>query len=462
MAGGAFGSGATEVTTLQARAARVALRERGRSPDLGRSFYRPDRRQQAVNALFIGVMAYLVIEFGRPQSYLPVLAYLKLGMIASLTVLVLWVRVIPRERLDAIAWMFLAFIVLSVLSVLYVVNHYWWLQTTLLLAVYFVVFFLAGSVVFRDADRRASCVALLVGLHVWLAVYVLTHDGKGPDSFLGDENDAALALNAVLSFALIRAGDHASSGRRRWIYGVAASLMVAAVIATQSRGGFVGLAICLLGWIWFSRHRTRSLVLLAIAVGTMAVLAPQTYWNDVRSISDTHDETRKERLNHWRWGWVIFKENPVLGIGVNNYPWRVGEAQAQDADYIPGWTRSFAGRAAHSMYFQLLPEYGLAGSSLFVGMCFMAFRRHRKIMARIQSADTVATRPTIAYVDSASVMLALMAVLATGAFISILYYPQIWLLLGLSMRSDAEGPAGAAIPARHRHSSLGKAGVHEA
>ena len=60
---------------------------------------------------------------------------------------------------------------------------------------------------------------------------------------------------------------------------------------------------------------------------------------------------------------VLFFDNPVMGVGQGNYPWHVGEIEEEMG--VQWQTRSLSGRAAHSLYFTLLPELGLIGTLIY-------------------------------------------------------------------------------------------------
>ena len=57
----------------------------------------------------------------------------------------------------------------------------------------------------------------------------------------------------------------------------------------------------------------------------------------------------------------MWKANPVFGVGQGNYNWNVHFYEDLN---VTG--QSSGGRAAHSLYFTLLPELGLLGVTLYV------------------------------------------------------------------------------------------------
>ena len=113
----------------------------------------------------------------------------------------------------------------------------------------------------------------------------------------------------------------------------------------------------------------------------MLIFAPEKYWEEMES--STSDQTLTvgtgaERLYTWGIGWEMFLGNPILGVGQGNFPWNFENYQGGDRFN----TRSLAGRAAHSMYFTLLPELGTVGTGLFILMVLSNYSVLGKVRSR--------------------------------------------------------------------------------
>ena len=141
----------------------------------------------------------------------------------------------------------------------------------------------------------------------------------------------------------------------------------------------------------------------------------------------------------WGIGWEIFTANPVFGIGQGNFPWTIGE-------YMGGrtWqTKSLAGRQAHSLYFTLLPELGLVGVIIFGSMIYLNYRdtrvsRFLPVAPRSASLRRGTEQAKDVQVVRASlfgnaILGGMIGYLMTSAFISTLYYPTFWILMGLAV-----------------------------
>src|SRR5699024_4569475 len=94
-------------------------------------------------------------------------------------------------------------------------------------------------------------------IHILLALWAITHEGRGTGSFLEDENDLSLALNMAIPYAYYLLQRPGQPALRRMLYMAAVVTLAAGVVMSESRGGFLGLVAVALGIIFFSRHRLR-------------------------------------------------------------------------------------------------------------------------------------------------------------------------------------------------------------
>jgi O-antigen ligase len=159
------------------------------------------------------------------------------------------------------------------------------------------------------------------------------------------------------------------------------------------------------------------------------LFAPAGFWVEMKTISTAYEEgdTGDERLYLWGIAWKMFLDHPVFGVGTGNFGIRSPEYQDPDRT---GWAVHTWGRVAHSIYFTVLSEQGAIGTGLFlliIGWCFRA-RRGALRRARENPEDESARSVSLM---SSGLLAAIASFLATGLFLSVLYYPVFWLLVGL-------------------------------
>jgi O-antigen ligase len=138
-----------------------------------------------------------------------------------------------------------------------------------------------------------------------------------------------------------------------------------------------------------------------------------------------------------------------MGVGQGNFPWNVGVYE-QKLGLSEGFhQRSMAGREAHSLYFTLIPELGLIGIVLFASMLLLTVRDLRYIQRSAAKGEKAADGALPVASLATALEASLVGYLASGAFLSVLYYPNFWLLMGftLSLRKILERRQGIVIPA---------------
>jgi O-antigen ligase len=151
------------------------------------------------------------------------------------------------------------------------------------------------------------------------------------------------------------------SGLKKALYFGIALLMVAGVVATFSRGGFVGL-ICVVGMIlWGSARKNRILVLALLAVFAMGFLAivPNAYR---ARLSTTKDDSAVARTDDLKRSIFLTVHNPLLGVGLGNYV-----------------LFSNSSKATHNAYTQISSEVGVAGMVVYILFLVTPLRRLRAI-----------------------------------------------------------------------------------
>jgi O-antigen ligase len=175
-------------------------------------------------------------------------------------------------------------------------------------------------------------------------------------------------------------------------------------------------------------------MLVMIMAVALVTLAPAKYWTEVSTISTSTNEndTGYQRLYLWKIAWRMFLDNPVLGVGPANYQYNnfFYEDEKETSRGYHVW-----GRASHSVYFTLLPEYGVVGTVLFFIIVIKGIMARRRALrtCRSQLARQDLSAESREHFRFYQQMLAgmdgaIVTFLVTGAFIAVLYYPHLWVL----------------------------------
>ena len=402
---------------------------------------------QSGRLAFAMVALYVILEYGRPQQLFPFLVPLHLpGLVTAALVFLLFAT--RHLRLGHTETkLFLVLLALMVAQVPMALNNYWAFVIAESMLVTFVAYL--GIITFVDSfERFKALIVLWLSVHAFNAFFALYNAPStiglkglgqtGVGSFLGEENDFALALNIALPFAFFMA-PAARGAIARWFCLFLVALFVSSNVLTFSRAGFIGLiAVAFYCWIR-SQRKVLSLVLLGSLALLVVAVAPRGYWDEMSSIEDgAADATGSERLYLWTGGLDMFAENPIAGVGQGNFAFEF--RHYEEAVGSPGLNgRSRAGLVAHSVYVTLLAELGLIGTIVWLAMvvCYVRNTRAVRRAARAftsdsRSAELEDTARRSRRNELVSLSLAaegsLVAYLVGGVFNTVLYYPSFWLL----------------------------------
>lgn len=268
-------------------------------------------------------------------------------------------------------------------------------------------------------------------IYFFIALFTLKNAPYGAGDFTRDPNDAALTLSMGIAFLFYSLFQSGLSKTRRFFYYLTLILLFTGIIATSSRGGFLGMVAVILTIWWMSKNRLKIMFLAIVAVtvaGSLLIsFIPEKYIDDVQSISDKKDNTRVERLRTWEIGWEMFKANPILGVGAGNFPNTVN-LYISKTSWWTGREKNLSGRQTHSLYFDVISELGSIGVLIYGYIMFWLPLKLLKFCKRFDVSNPKQQQIKL----FCQALIASMAAYAiAGAFISVAYYPHIpiWLFL---------------------------------
>jgi O-antigen ligase len=248
---------------------------------------------------------------------------------------------------------------------------------------------------------------------------------------MGNPNDLALNMVVWLPFALTTAA-FAGSALRRLTAAACAVFMLGAIVASGSRGGFLGLvAMLLVLGVLMARHRPGYVVAAALAGLCALPLVPGNYWHRIASITDdSKDDTgsREARQTLFRESLQAYAENPVIGVGAGEFKdWN-------NNDREQAWHES------HNVWLQVGAELGTVGLIVFAFVVFRAVlavwqtRRLLRLPRRKRDPAPVLAPDHRAMLDAHSVAIAasLAGWLVCAFFASVAYNWTFYYLLALA------------------------------
>ena len=383
---------------------------------------------------FYLLLFYLFLEYGRPQHLLPFLTYLHLPALSLIMLTFIGIFYGRFQWKDKQTILLLFFLGLMVIHGPIAVNNYWTLKIFIVMVINFIAYLSISSFI-DNQENYKKLVGVWLAIHIFLSIIGIKNSGAGIGGFLGDENDFCMTLNMIIPFSFFLAVY--ASGKERVYNILLTCLFIFVVFLSRSRGGFVGLCVMFL-YCWL---RTKRKILVAFLVGIIVVfavlIAPSTYWDRIQTI---HTEgsttgTGSERVFEWKIGWHMFLDNPIMGVGQGNFPWEFKKYEfLVTGDDEPFLGRSVAGRVAHSLYFTLFPELGLIGAIIFFAIVYYSFKDLkiiRKICIQHEKNKNDNKMEKYFYYLTIALEGSMISYLASGIFISILYYPNFYILIGL-------------------------------
>lgn len=377
--------------------------------------------------LYLLVLAYLLLDYGRPQDTIPGLGIVRPAMFVTILLAVAYVS--NREfwpKRSAQLYCVWAFLLLLAVHVPLARNNYYAYQTWFAMLL-FLPLILALPTCLTSVSSLKRTIGFCTLLMAYQAGYAVLHGGTGTGSQFLDENDLSLFLNAYLPFAFfLFVAERRSIKKLLYLGGVLVAL--AGIVSTMSRGGFVGLlAVAAVTWL-ASPRKVLSLVVVALLAGGVYWSASEAYWARIATSTNAESGTARERVESWKAAWSMFKDNP-MGVGGNNFQVRFSEYQGEY------FQRGMWGRVAHSLWFTLISELGIPGALIYSVLLFYNLRdclRIRTIGHKIGGDEGRLL------LGLGSAFLASMAgFFASATFISVLYYPHYWYLTGFIVATAA-------------------------
>jgi putative inorganic carbon (HCO3(-)) transporter len=285
---------------------------------------------------------------------------------------------------------------------------------------YLSLFLLVARIVTTERRLRGVVLSLVLAHLYLLAVNfnVLTNPAERQylvgGTFLGDGNDYSLSM-CILIPLMAEVALNAKGRLSQVLSWVAVAVIILAIIATQSRGGTLGIAAVLTYLWWRSPKKIVTAVAITLVGGMVILYAPSQYFQRMGTVTGMQiNGSAQGRLDAWSGAIGMSAQNPILGIGAG--------------EFGPRW-----GKTAHSTYMLALAELGIPGFLCVVVLVFGNIRSNMRLRKALLSGAAPDNEPdrirTLRLLDMSNAAMVGFAV--TGAFLSATYYPHIYVLTAL-------------------------------
>jgi putative inorganic carbon (HCO3(-)) transporter len=394
---------------------------------------------------YIGVLGYIVFEYASVAAMFPFLQVLQLGKVIVLATLAVWgLKAAVRNNLrfvsDRINWWFAGWILATVISTSVAVEQRLALQGTFDIIKWFAIYFTVINLVdtlpkwqgcmwlflvlaFRMSQFQIRQYSIGLDLSRSTEYFIREGLGAGSNAFFGNAGDFGvfMCVTAPLAYVLIKAS------RSKFLKIIAALFLiffVVSIIKSGARGNTIGLlAVSLVFWGQSKRKLLIGLSIVSL-VAVYWISAPDIVRSRFMSAtSENLDGTSAHRLTLWKSGIKMALSHPLTGVGVNNF----------NRSYLDDYaTPEEMGRATapHNIFIQCLAELGFLGIASLLAIIWLMFVRNHQTRAMLREHQRKNDWITsFAY----GLDLALVGYLVSGSFLSVLYYPHLFLLMALTV-----------------------------
>ncbi|WP_420548177.1 O-antigen ligase family protein [Curvivirga sp.] len=387
---------------------------------------------------FLMVLGFLIFSFFRihevfPQLYpLRIPQMLALGTIASLAFNLMTKRIEVYWRSEFS--IFCVFFILVTLGVFLATNRgeamSSWSGTYVKIAI------MVFAISWLSQDTRAFKIMLYSILIAGLIVgYVTIYNkmngiglvegtratiGRDLGSLLGDPNDLALVLLFPASFALALVFTSGTGWGTKMLGVICFITMISAIIATQSRGGLLGIT-SVMAVFGYRKIKSKALF-FSIGLICLMILFAVAGISD-RASGGAHeagiDESSMGRLHAWDAAIGMALSHPISGVGINNF-------LSNYYMYSDFWDGK--NHAVHSTWFGVLAETGLIGFMIFISLIFTLIRNGLKTLQRLEKTDEV-----VANIVAYAVFAGLIGFCVSGTFLTMGFTWPVYILLSLGV-----------------------------
>lgn len=386
-----------------------------------------------VRAPFIGLLAWIWVSMMHPQR--EVYSFLngfELNFCIALLTAVSWLASTERKQIPLNG----VTITLALFGAWTCVTTYFALDRPYSLAIWdrTIKTIALAMAVAMFVNSRVRLQAVIWTMTVALGFYAVKGAGftlltggqqhvYGPeDSQIADNNAFGLAMVVLMPLVnYLRV-----SSRERLIRWACLAMLggtAVAVLGTYSRGALLALAAGGAAFVLRSRSGVFLILVGALAIAAAPSIMPTGWFDRMATVRTYQEDASFEgRVAAWRTSMNIAKARPLVGGGFR----AVELDSVAEAYRSPGslpW-----GRAAHSIYFEVLGDNGFVGLALYLSMLGSAW------LNTVMTLSAASRRPDLKWAGELARMLqvSMVSLLVGGAALSMAYYDGFLLMFVLS------------------------------
>lgn len=173
-------------------------------------------------------------------------------------------------------------------------------------------------------------------------------------------------LCIFLPLLLIEFFERKLLGKYYWLAGLAFCICSAGLVFNATRGAWLAVAIVsavLLIYYMFKSKRNLAVSIIFVALISTVLVNNPKFMHRLDTIDDFDKyQSNTERILIWQSAWNMFKDHPILGVGLGQY------TENYQQKYISPQAKEPKLGHAHNNFMQMLAENGIVGFAWFVIM----------------------------------------------------------------------------------------------
>ncbi len=241
----------------------------------------------------------------------------------------------------------------------------------------------------------------------------------GPSGFFANSGEFSLLMAMV---AVLAIGFLIGTGKYKTWYALLPITATMTVMGASSRGGQLALIAGLLYLALRYKKISLKYIIVFSTVGYLAFnLMPEEQLERFRGIGV--DNTSQSRLDYWAGGWDMMKDYPAFGVGYYGFP----EHYSRNYKIVdPDSFLSNRMEVAHNSFIEVGSTMGFIGLACYLGLLGYVIHCSRYIQRRVNvkqcNKDWLKD-------FSIGMQSAVVVYVVGSSFMSVAFYPYIYLLL---------------------------------
>lgn len=305
-----------------------------------------------------------------------------------------------RKETGRFSWPIIAFTIITLLSALFS-DHLqatlggWkaWIFDPLLILILIIHFFKPQDIWKIIATLSASSAVLsFYGLIEYFFYTQQLGDGR-LDSVFDPANYHAMFIGPIIVLAIGFIFNQQTPRLWKYCLGIASAINIFALIFAFSYGGYLAVlgGLVIFGFLTLNYAQKKKMILgaLIIFIIFIIVASPTKKFQDLFEFQER--SSGHARLEIWQTSWLVFKEHPILGVGLNDFEYHYRENLPRVAFPPLEWLVA----QPHNLYLALLTQTGLLGFLAFLWIIVRLFKIKKDTSFRLQASGFIAALSAI-------------------------------------------------------------------